>query len=509
MSLAKGSVFLSFFGKLGSHAKHSAVVSFFQKSGVFAEHSIILSTLKKLPGKEDLEKGFIRSGINGRIRSRNQALESFRIRNQSFLKTSAFASWLDTVKFLGFPVLYFVIDYVLRNYVQIDILSSYWDEVILITGFCFGFFRLIFQSEGAYNRTTPLGIPVLLFIMFYTALMLMNSPDTAIGIEGLRAVTQYMLWYFVALFLIGKDRDLNRVYDWFLIMGSAFALHGIYQFVMNVPMPEHWVDMAEKGVRTRSFSIIGSPNILGSVMTLLIPMSLALFFEEKKTFKKLVYLGMTGFMGLCLIFTQSRGAWIGFGVAILAFFLIYDRRYILPAIAAGLLVFIMVPQVYDRIVYMLSEEYILSSMTGGRLVRWQTGMNMLKQNLWLGTGIGRFGGAVAMNHKDLFPDTFYMDNYYLKTAVEGGIFAFLAFAALMISVLRWSFGALTACKSQRKKTMIVGMLSGLIGIVVHNFFENVFEVPAMVTYFWIVAAMIVYAGFGKTKEEAPKGKENG
>lgn len=355
----------------------------------------------------------------------------------------------------------------------------------------------------------------------YSALWLPGTDHASIATEA--RIVEKLKEEGVTKEDLGREKFLERAWEWKKQYGGRIVSQlkklgsscdwERERFTMDEGLSkavtEVFVRLYEKGVRTRSFSIIGSPNILGSVMTLLIPMSLALFFEEKKTFKKLVYLGMTGFMGLCLIFTQSRGAWIGFGVAILAFFLIYDRRYILPAIAAGLLVFIMVPQVYDRIVYMLSEEYILSSMTGGRLVRWQTGMNMLKQNLWLGTGIGRFGGAVAMNHKDLFPDTFYMDNYYLKTAVEGGIFAFLAFAALMISVLRWSFGALTACKSQRKKTMIVGMLSGLIGIVVHNFFENVFEVPAMVTYFWIVAAMIVYAGFGKTKEEAPKGKENG
>ncbi|HBN86294.1 MAG TPA: polymerase [Clostridiales bacterium] len=502
MSLTSGSIFLKWYHKVGSYAKQSAIVSFFLKNREYTRHSVICNALKKLPGKEqELNQGFIRSGMNRSIEGFNNTFESFRDKNKGLLSSSAFASWLDCSKFLCFPILYFVIDYILRNYIMIDLLSSYWDEAILIMGLCFGLFRSIFQSKGAFGKTTPMGIPIFLFILFYTALMLMNSPDTAIGVEGVRAVTQYMLWYFVAGLLISSDEDFNRIYGWFLLMGTAFALHGIYQFITNVPMPDHWVDMAEKGIRTRSFSIIGSPNILGSAMTLLIPMSLALFFAEKKFFKKSVYLVMTGLMGLCLVFTQSRGAWIGFAIAIFAFFLIYDRRYILPVLTAGLLVFILVPQVYDRIVYMLSEEYIMSSLTGGRLIRWQTGVQMLSENFLSGTGIGRFGGAVAMNHKDLFPDTYYMDNYYLKTAVEGGIFALSALAVLMVSMLRWGFGSLMNCKHPKKKLMITGMLSGLIGVIAHNLFENVFEVPAMVTWFWIIVAMMMYAGFAKSDKQ--------
>jgi len=149
---------------------------------------------------------------------------------------------------------------------------------------------------------------------------------------------------------------------------------------------------------------------------------------------------------------------------------------------------------------MLSQEYMLSSMTGGRLVRWQNGLELLKDNFWLGTGIGRFGGAVAMNHKDLFPDTYYMDNYYLKLAVEGGILALITFVLLMLSVLKRGFGALLNQPNKRYKLMIIGMLSGMIGVMAHNFVENVFEVPAMVTYFWIITAMVIYLGYNRKVE---------
>ena len=90
---------------------------------------------------------------------------------------------------------------------------------------------------------------------------------------------------------------------------------------------------------------------------------------------------------------------------------------------------------------MLSPEYIESSLKGGRLVRWITGIKILEGTPVFGVGLGHFGGAVAINN-DLsylvdgkMVKTFYMDNYYLKTAVETGLFGLFTFLMLMYQVI--------------------------------------------------------------------------
>jgi len=46
-----------------------------------------------------------------------------------------------------------------------------------------------------------------------------------------------------------------------------------------------------------------------------------------------------------------------------------------------------------------------------------------------------------------------------------------------------------------KKAMAVGIFSGLCGVLVHCYFENIFEEPYMMAYFWGMAAMLMYLGF--------------
>lgn len=160
-------------------------------------------------------------------------------------------------------------------------------------------------------------------------------------------------------------------------------------------------------------------------------------------------------------------------------------------VTAGCMGFL-IPVVSNRIRYLLSPRYIMSSITGGRLLRYKTGWYMFKENLWTGVGQGHYGGAVAMNHKELFPDTFYMDNYWLKTAVEMGVIGLAAFFIVILALFVWSVRALKTTIDHDRRLIIIGGFSGMMGILAHNLFENVFEVPYMVVYFWMVAAAIFY-----------------
>jgi O-antigen ligase len=205
-------------------------------------------------------------------------------------------------------------------------------------------------------------------------------------------------------------------------------------------------------------------------------------------------------MAASLVFTFSRGAWIGFAIACGFYILLKDKRFVIPAIIVAVLLVVCVPSVGNRIAYMLSPEYIESSLRGGRLVRWMTGLRILSFYPIFGVGLGHFGGAVAMNHNLQFmidcgyQRTFYMDNYFLKTAVESGIVGFTSFVILMYSVIINSYRTIRmSVKVGDKKTkeLCIGIMSGLLGVIVHNWVENVFETPLMASVFWVFVGVIM------------------
>lgn len=378
-----------------------------------------------------------------------------------------------------------------------------WDEAYLILCALYVFLHWFFIKRKPLN-ITPVTAPMFLLISVAFYLYLNNSTYPQLGFDGFRIIVQYVLWFFVLNSFLTDDNKAYLIVRLLVYTGGFMGIHGIYQYIVKVPTPVHWTDAAEGTTATRVFSIVESPNILGSIFTLLIPICLALVLQKKRRFlDREIYFMLFGAMGISLILTLSRGAWLGAAVAMFVFCLAVNPRWLLLLIAGGSTV-LFVPSVLNRIQYLLSPQYFISSMTGGRLMRYQIGLEMFKQNKWFGVGLGHFGGAVAMNNQDLIPDTFYMDNYWLKTAVEMGCFGLAAFCLLMISLIIWSVRSIKYNSDSDIKLIISGGFAGLCGIITHNLVENVFEVPYMVVYFWVVAALVFYFGLRRRKLDTEK-----
>ena len=114
-------------------------------------------------------------------------------------------------------------------------------------------------------------------------------------------------------------------------------------------------------------------------------------------------------------------------------------------------------------------------------------------------GLGQFGGSVALNHK--LNNTFSMDSYYLKTAVEMGIIGLFAFVLLMYNTLAWGYREAMKIKDLVQKDLVTGIVAGLFGVAFHNIYENIFEIPMMSAYFWMLAGIAMYLAYGQYQTE--------
>lgn len=407
---------------------------------------------------------------------------------------------LDYSKALFVLASYAVVDFVLRTFVSS--VASLWDEAFLCLLVLLWIFKWIVygRTKGETIKVSPMDLPIIIFISVMLIVLLVNCGDISIGVEGFRAIAQYILWYFVVIQLVSDTKSARGIAVCFALVAGAMALHGVFQYVIGVEMPAGWVDQNEAGVRTRVYSILTSPNIFGSMLTLSTPITVALAISAKDNRKRFIFGFLALMMTASLVFTFSRGAWIGFAIACGIYIFMKDKRLVVPAVIFALLVVVCVPSVGNRIAYMLSPEYIQSSLRGGRLVRWMTGLRVLDFYPFLGVGLGQFGGAVAMNHNlqlavdSIYEKTFYMDNYFLKTAVESGIVGLCAFVFLMYSVIINSYRTVRMAARQgdkNTKELCIGIMSGLIGVVIHNCVENVFETPLMVSLFWLFTGVVM------------------
>ncbi len=403
--------------------------------------------------------------------------------------------------------LYLPLDYFLRNIVNIGVVSSLWDEGMMALCLLYLMYRRAMERAPLGTRATSLDGFLLLFIAVSILLMCFNSPYLSIAVDGLRVVVQYLLWFFVLIRLLEDDRDFGIFYGTLLLMAFGIALHGMYQYIIAAPIPASWMTQTEAGVRTRVYSLTGSPNIMGSLLVLFAPMAMALAYWSKKTWVKVSAVCATGVFCLSILFTFSKGAWGGLVIAIVVFALFLDRRLLALMAAAGAGALLFIPSVSNRITYLFTSDYAEASARAGRSVRWEIGLQTLHEyNPFVGVGLGRFGGAVAMQNRimeqtDNF-QYFYMDNYYLKTLVEMGYIGLFFFLLLLVGAVVWCLRGVGRTRNRSVHPLSVGMFAGMCGVLFHCYFENIFEVQYMVAYFWALAAGILYLGYFKRKRRA-------
>lgn len=400
------------------------------------------------------------------------------------LDNSYIAGKIGGIKWIYFLPFFVWIDRLIR---ALNLpLASYWDELYIL--FLFGVIAYRrFYKDIKYYFTT-IDFVVILFAMIYLFVTISNSPRMGIGIEGFRVVTQYILIFTIMVQLVDSDKAIRVILWSMLISVGLLGLHGSYQFITGAEIPAGWVDSGED-VRSRAFSILGSPNALASILVMFLPVSFSMFVAVKEPLKKIAALILTAFIGFGLLFTLSRGAWAAAGVGFLIFFFFTAKRLIFPLAGIAGFAMVSIEQIWSRIYYLFTPEYQAKSATGGRIYRYSEALaKWARNNKLFGIGVGRYGGAVATNH-GLSP--FYMDSFYIKTLTEAGLLGLVSYLILIVSTVLTGFQYILATKDRQYRIIGFGILSGLVGVLVHNAVENIFEIPYMVTYFWALAALLV------------------
>ena len=398
--------------------------------------------------------------------------------------------------------MYVVIDYVLRDLLAVPVLSSCWDECLMLLALGCVVYERLGRKTPLQTGCNPLDLPVCIFLTVCFVLMNVVTPYYSIQISGFRATVQYMLWFFLVTRLVHDDRDFMRVYLALVVLATVIALHGVYQYIVAVPIPSSWMTHTETSVRTRVYSIFGSPNIMGDFMTMFAPLAAGLAYCTKN--RKLQIAAWICAFCMCFgcLFTMSRAAWMALALAIVIFVLLVDRRLLVLLLAAAC-VACTLPFVRSRIGFLFTADFAEANTSGGRAGRKLVALTLLEQRGKLtGVGLGMFGGAVAMQNQVIdHQDYFYVDNYYLKLMIEMGYTGLAAFVLTVLGFLANACRALYRTAQQKKQglsrlyPLCAGIFAGLCGVLVHCGFENIFEEPYMMAYFWSLAGLLMWAGF--------------
>ena len=425
------------------------------------------------------------------------------------LRNSLLLGWLFAGGMTGFLLFLFssyaIVDYLLRDVLQLAAIASVWDELLMLFSLVWVIHRRVDTRRPLSSTANGIGLWIAFYLTVGVLLLMTVRPAPTVNFTGFRASMEYLAVFYLVTHLIRDERDFREMYLTMIIIATVLALHGIWQFIIGVPIPASWTDAAEGAVRTRVYSIFSNPNIMGAYMILFAPMTIGLAYAcERPSQKVLFWLCGLAMCAGCL-FTMSRGAWLALAIAAVLFALLIDRRLLALMLVCGA-VACTLPFVRSRIGYLFTPQFADSNARGGRAKRWATAIGYLKAtDPVFGMGYGMYGGAVAVQNPVLpWVEYMYVDNYYVKILTENGIVGVTAFGMMLLGLVGNGLRACVRTAKTRWSPLCAGMLCGLIGVLIHSVFESIWEEPYMMALFFAVAAMLAWAGLlrRRTQETA-------
>ncbi len=390
---------------------------------------------------------------------------------------------------------------------KFDFLPS--DVIILIL------FPLWVLDKLVTDRRVRIGkigkaIALFLFVMVTTYFFNMLRFDFAQMLSGFILMGRFGMYVIVAGMAFDMlDRDKTGFFRKLLI--GAMILSMVLIVILGFLQLKFFPSFLELGLYLdgwdphigRLLSTWFDPNFIGGYLAFVLPIVIALMVYSKrhKNMRLSIVMGAIAAFGLAALYlTFSRSGYLAFIVAlgILAFFM--SRKLLVTLVIVTVLGFSLSPRVQERTIEAvdsakgligLDSQKPLDPTAQLRVYSWQFASEIIADYPLLGAGFGRYAFEINKRGHGLLSDhsSGGSDSSLLTIWAQTGIFGLLSYLAVGF------VAAITAIRRVwRKKDfdsyLLLGLLSGFAGMMIHSVFVNSLLYALMMVYLWIGLALM-------------------
>ncbi|MBA7465103.1 Photosystem I assembly protein Ycf3 [subsurface metagenome] len=418
---------------------------------------------------------------------------------------------------IGTPLLYARFIY---NPWFISTMKITFIQVLVIIGA-----SLYLLTEGRYKLVkSGLNYPVIAFIIACT-ISLLSSIDIYISLYSLFTIILLAGLYVLVPNVIRGRKQIRKIMFSLIFVSGLISIYSIGQYLGT--------DLLNlKAVGSGSISgPFENRNVLASFLVFTMPVSAGFLFE--KISKKLkIMVGLVMIITLiALIYTRTRGAWVGF-IGAMAFFAgaklmiergmkkifksLFSKKSLiiisLMVICLGLLIRYDYRKDGSFTKKFLSIADLKNPATRHRFVMWRTGIDIIKEHPLLGTGMGTFK-KIHPKYQSKYLRTKkygrfeglsrFVHNDYLEITANTGMLGLGTFLWLIVTLYWTGLKRLKQIsESKYSPNLFIIILSSLTAVLIHSFFHYSFYLPATSMLFWLWLGLLNTDGpkLEKTKE---------
>lgn len=317
------------------------------------------------------------------------------------------------------------------------------------------------------------------------------SVDTAGSIKPALIYTIFIFGYFLCSNLIRTKKWLNKCLYGMLASLFVVSLYGVVQYVFGLG-ESTWHDSEMfSDISGRVVSTFENPNVLAEYLIMLIPLSLALMLvSETRNLKAAATVSFATSVA-CLVFTWSRGAWLGFLFGTIIFLLVYSKKIFAALISCFILVpflpFVLPDSILNRFT---SIGNLADSSTSYRVNIWGGVVKMLRDYWYTGIGTGEAAFSLVYPKYSLsgIEAAPHSHNLFFQIITEHSAVALIVF---LIVILLYAQSVLTFVKYETRKTKFtaVALMCGISAVLVQGMTDYIWYNYRVYLIFWIVTGM--------------------
>jgi O-antigen ligase len=348
----------------------------------------------------------------------------------------------------------------------------------------------IFLKEKIDLKKIPLTIPWLLFMMF-ALFSFSYSVSKMDSLKMFLKLIDFYLIYTISYYYFTKYKTKKHYFIKAVFIAYLLpCILGIYQIVAKAGFigPEQF---------NRIKGTYSHPNIFAFNLLLLFIIFIINYLQINNTEKKKKLLLFLVVIGILILYTLTRSAWIGLIILSVSLVLIYKRKYIVKSlllIVSLLFIFIILTN-YTPLKYFdwtditfikrgLTSNTFVSSWEW-RLNTWSEMSTYVYQSPVIGFGLDTYRFLREKQIYSIYEDPYYAHNDYLKFLIELGVIGLLLYLNLLFQVLRKIY--IKYIKSKNKKYLV-----SFIGIFVIFLIASVDNVLMSTSLQWVLWIFIAY-----------------
>jgi len=376
-------------------------------------------------------------------------------------------------------------------------------QVLVITGA-----SLYLLTEGKYKLVkSKLNYPILVYIVA-CSISLFSSVDIYISLYSTFSIILLVGLYLIVSNIVREAQQIRNIMLSLIFVSGLISIYGIGQYF---------------GIDLLNLKVIGSGNISGpfenrnvlaSFLVFTMPVSAGFLFEKISKKLKIIVSLVALFTLVALIYTRTRGAWVGL-IGAMAFLAgaklimegrvkktikgVLSKKSLLVIFVSIICLGLLVRHDYKRqgsfTKKFLSIADLNDPATRHRFVMWHTGADIVKEHPLLGTGIGTFKKIhPKYQSKYLRTDKYgrfeglsrFAHNDYLEIAADTGILGLGTFLWLIVALYWIGIKKLKQIDQPGySQNLLIIILSSLTAVLIHSFFHYSLYLPTTSMLFWL------------------------